>query len=62
MVAMSDGARERSATEAERAEAADAEAFAAGLDRLLDESLEGTFPASDPISVVLPQPKPAGQS
>jgi hypothetical protein len=36
----------------------DAEARAAAeLDRLLDEALAETFPASDPISIFLPRPK-----
>jgi hypothetical protein len=30
---------------------------AAELDRLLDEALAETFPASDPISIFLPRPK-----
>jgi hypothetical protein len=43
---------------AEVAEMADAEARAAAeLDRLLDEALAETFPASDPISIFLPRPK-----
>lgn len=29
----------------------------AQLDQMLDEALRDTFPASDPISVVQPQPK-----
>jgi hypothetical protein len=39
------------------AEMTAAEARAAELDRLLDEALAETFPASDPISILLPQPK-----
>ncbi len=40
------------------AEATEAEVLAAvELDRLLDEALRETFPASDPISVLLPRPK-----
>jgi hypothetical protein len=33
------------------------ERAAAELDRLLDDALRDTFPASDPISVVLPRPQ-----
>jgi hypothetical protein len=40
------------------AEMTEAEARAAAeLDRLLDEALAETFPASDPISICLPRPK-----
>jgi hypothetical protein len=43
------------------AETPDAEARAAAeLDALLDEALKETFPASDPISVALPQPRSSG--
>jgi hypothetical protein len=42
-------------------EMTDAEARAAAeLDRLLDEALAETFPASDPISIFRPRPKSAG--
>jgi hypothetical protein len=37
-------------------EAMDADA-STQLERQLDDALRDTFPASDPISVVLPQPK-----
>jgi hypothetical protein len=42
-------------------EATDAEAQAAAeLDRILDEALSDTFPASDPISVIQPRPQSPG--
>jgi len=53
---------ESTGAEAKAAEATDAEGLAAAeLDRLLDEALRETFPASDPISVLLPRPKSTGR-
>jgi len=44
-------------------EVGDAEARAATeLDRILDEALQATFPASDPISVTYRQPKRAAEN
>jgi hypothetical protein len=52
------GINEAASVAAKAAEATDAEVLAAAeLDRLLDEALRETFPASDPISVLLPRPK-----
>jgi hypothetical protein len=42
-------------------DASEAEAQAAAeLDRILDEALSDTFPASDPISVIQPRPQSPG--
>ena len=55
------GIDESASTAAKAAEATDAEGLAAAeLDRLLDEALRETFPASDPIPVLLPRPKSPG--
>jgi hypothetical protein len=52
------GIDESASAAAKAAGATDAEGLAAAeLDRLLDEALRETFPASDPVSVLLPRPK-----
>ena len=42
------------------AQVRDAEVLTVELERLLDEALKDTFPASDPLSVVLPRPRSNG--
>jgi hypothetical protein len=55
------GINDSNGAAAQAAEATDPEVLtAAELDHLLDEALRETFPASDPISVLLPRPKPRG--
>jgi hypothetical protein len=57
--APSSPAQPTKALAAERAELVNSQTGVADLlDRLLDDALSDTFPASDPIAIVLPRPRP----